>query len=186
MRKRRQRIDWSKQPLGQMYDHELAEQLGCNYTTVQHQRQLRGIPSYRSEYGKHGINWSEQPLGKVGDKELSRRLGVAYKVVWNQRTKRGIPPKYSKHARPIYVSLDEATVLAHVMNCATRKTPVPDTILRRREFAEAYREIIQACDQMQRKNVRTTAPKNNSNVRELKRAARPPVQPEPTLARSAL
>ena len=40
-------IDWDAQPLGQVVDAELARRLGCNSTTVNRARQLRGIEPYK-------------------------------------------------------------------------------------------------------------------------------------------
>ena len=94
--------------------------------------------------------------------ELARRLQVPYKVVWWQRTKRGIAPKYSQRARPCYLSATEATLIAHVLQCATRQTVVPVHLVRKPEFAEAYREILKARDNPhQGQNVCTSAPKDN-------------------------
>jgi hypothetical protein len=154
-------VDWDKQPLGELPDQELADRLGVSCATVQSNRNARGLPSYRSRYGTHGIDWDSQPLGKVGDKELARRLGVRYKVVWWQRSKRGIPPKYSQRARPCYLSPSEATLIVHVLQCATAQRVVPAHLVKRPEFAEVYREILKVRDNPHQghPSVRTTTRK---------------------------
>jgi hypothetical protein len=78
-------IDWDAQPLGEMYDHVLAELLGVSSSSVGRARRHRGI---KCSYGRN--DWDAQPLGEVSDSELARCIGAAPNTVSHARAKRGI------------------------------------------------------------------------------------------------
>lgn len=82
------RIDWDKQPLGEVLDSELADSLCVTTSAVCLQRCNRGI----SRYKKRIIDYDAQPLGVLSDNEIARRLGVANGTVSRARVVRNIHP----------------------------------------------------------------------------------------------
>lgn len=49
---RQNRVDWSKQPLGQMPDEELAKKIGYSATSVGQMRRKQNIPAYGRTYNR--------------------------------------------------------------------------------------------------------------------------------------
>ncbi len=92
-------IDWDSQPLGQVSDAKLAEELGVSIAVVVYNRRNRNIAAAFDRRQRFDIDWDAQPLGQVSDAELARSLGVSQTTVRNQRMKRKIPlfDKYAKY-----------------------------------------------------------------------------------------
>lgn len=80
-------VDWSRQPLGESYDSDIAEKLWVGVSTVSEVRRERKIPRARV-----GVDWDTQPLGDIEDSALAERTGVTVDYVAQQRQARGIPP----------------------------------------------------------------------------------------------
>ena len=59
------KIDWDAQPLGNVRDVSIAQELGVSASMVSRARRDRGIR-------KFGIDWDAEPLGKVNDVVLAR------------------------------------------------------------------------------------------------------------------
>lgn len=58
-------IDWDDQPLGQMYDTDIAKMVGCSVVNVTKARQRRNIPRF-SPRGYRSIEWfSKIPAGVI-------------------------------------------------------------------------------------------------------------------------
>jgi hypothetical protein len=83
-------IDWDTQPLGQMLDRELADQLGIPTLQVAVARLKRGIPSFFRGKLRVIVDWDAQPLGELPDRALAEKLGVSERSVQRARTNRGI------------------------------------------------------------------------------------------------
>lgn len=100
-------IDWSRQPLGEVPDRELAAAIGVSGSAVHAARKARGIPACN---GQKRIDWNAQPLGKEPDVLIAERLGVGRAAVSIARKRRGIPcPQKISRRREDWV---RATLLA--------------------------------------------------------------------------
>ena len=87
-------IDWDSQPLGDVTDAELAEELGVAVQSVFRARKKRGIPATRERRNRLDIDWDAQPLGKESDVVIANRLGVDPTTVSKARKKKGITSIY--------------------------------------------------------------------------------------------
>lgn len=82
-------IDWNNQPLGELSDRAIADDLGVSYQAVWQARSDRGIAIHRER-----IDWDQQAgLGSSPDLVLAERLGVHVSSVCHARLRRGIPHK---------------------------------------------------------------------------------------------
>jgi hypothetical protein len=93
-------IDWNAQPLGQLFDSDLARTLGVCTATVARERNQRSIPPWVKT--RAVMFWDAQPLGKIADTVLARKLGMATSTVQRQRDQRGIPPLFPIAARAFH------------------------------------------------------------------------------------
>ncbi len=91
-------IQWDKQPLGQVSDEELAQQLGVTRTAVGVARRRRGITAHRKPPSK--IDWASQPLGQMSDAALARKLGCVRPSVTRARTRAGIKLPHAREKIP--------------------------------------------------------------------------------------
>jgi len=91
-------INWDAQPLGQVNDRQLANQLGVGHWVVRYHRQQRRIsPVAKASYTTPTLtDWDAQPLGQVPDDVIAGRLGCSISNVARQRNRRGIPPVGSR------------------------------------------------------------------------------------------
>lgn len=99
---------WDSQPLGQVADADLAQQLGCCVSTVTDARRARKIPKLhdrRKDPGRHGgLLWQELPLGQMPDAKLAAKLGVTKQRVQQMRKKYGIPPFRQRFTKEFWES----------------------------------------------------------------------------------
>lgn len=82
-------IDWTRQPLGEVPDAQLARELGVHRSTVTRARRARRI---RGTHEKPRIAWDKVPLGEYPDTDIARSLGLPLYRVTQARTERGIAP----------------------------------------------------------------------------------------------
>lgn len=92
------RIEWNKQPLGEMSDGQIARLLGVSRNAVISARVRRGIAAckqYRRNRPRQ-IDWSAQPLGSVPDHEIAKAVGCSNSSVSLARKRLGIEPYTDK------------------------------------------------------------------------------------------
>lgn len=82
-------IDWTKQPLGEVPDAQLARELGVHRSTVTRARRARRI---RGTHEEPRIAWERVPLGEYPDGDIASSLEVPIHRVTQARRKRGVPP----------------------------------------------------------------------------------------------
>ena len=83
------RYDVPEELLGKVSDREIAQTLGCHFTTVQGWRRQRGIAP-AAALGEYDI--PEELLGKVSDVKIAKKLGCHFTTVKKWRVDRGIAP----------------------------------------------------------------------------------------------
>lgn len=93
---RKNEIDWENQPLGEMKDRDLAEQLGVSESQILNKRKKYGIPSFNEPRVTKKIDWSKEPLGEVPDTEIAKKHGIDKRSVGRARKRLGIKP-YAKN-----------------------------------------------------------------------------------------
>jgi len=133
-------INWDEQPLGQVPDRVLAEELGVNKNMVFRARKRRDIKpcGFHSKVHKRvDFDWGEQPLGELPDEALGRKLGVSGNAVKYQRIKRGIPVYQKTEYCPV---CGEAVLVFDTR----RKVGIPLRILRAVALIDHVREAHQS------------------------------------------
>jgi DNA-binding CsgD family transcriptional regulator len=83
------KLDFSRQPLGEIPDAEIAKRLECSVRSVKMARQTLGIPAF-SFGADRRIDLSKAPLGKKSDAEVARMFKCSEHRVWQERQNRGI------------------------------------------------------------------------------------------------
>jgi hypothetical protein len=102
------KIDWDKEPLGEISDRKIANRIGCAPSAVFRARTARGIPPCPQvdRYRQKGIDWDNEPLGEVHDSVLSEKHGVSRHAVYMARKKRGIQMQDHAKKRPGSIDWD--------------------------------------------------------------------------------
>lgn len=106
-------IDWDAQPLGELFDSDLAAKLGCSKQRVHQVRKSRGI----SALGVDARLPDDLPYGKVSDVEIAKSIHVSVATVQAKRKSLGIPtwrstnaPRWAEKALPLLGTMPDASV----------------------------------------------------------------------------
>jgi hypothetical protein len=116
--------DWDKQPLGKMFDVDIALKLGVTESAVTQARNRRGIPRYRGKYTR--IAPYKEPImskgkfdslyGKFSLEEIAKQYGISRSTISRLKKRYGISRSrteiFGRHIKNPFEELNLATAWA--------------------------------------------------------------------------